>query len=552
MKQSFDRLLLGRTLAERYEIEEVMGSGGMSVVYGGRDRTLGRAVAIKVVTLPADQGESRTDLRARLRREAASAARIPSHPNVVQIYDYGTDAELDLDFIVMELLRGQDLKELLDRGAPSPEEALRILQQAARGLAAGHRAGIVHRDVKPGNILLTGEGEVKTVRILDFGIAKPMAFEAQDDLTRTGQLAYSPAYASPEQLWHERTVTPSADVYQLGLIAYEMLAAARPFDDGDRLRIAAGEDIALPVRGGWRDVPEPIRAVVERSLRTRPEDRFADAAEFAEVLDAARSTPVPPSPAQDDPDEATQALDPREARIVAVPAPVAPPAEHPGPPPPIIEDRAGSPRPRSSRSGSGSTARWAIPAALLALVAIFVLRAAMGPDGPDDTGVGAAATVETDAESTAASPAAGGEGAAGAAPSPDVEAEVTARITDLNNAWVEGDIRRHVAHYASRVDYYNSRRLPRSGVRRDRQRDLRRYDERQIRLHSQKVELLDPERVRVLVDKSWRFNGDDHGERSGRGLQEYVLKQDDDDGKWYVVSEQLLQETERRRPATDR
>ncbi|MFL5540676.1 MAG: serine/threonine-protein kinase, partial [Longimicrobiaceae bacterium] len=223
MRQPFERLLVGRKLAGRYELEEAIGAGGMSVVYRGTDRVLGRPVAVKVVALPADSDEVRENLRERFRREAGSAARIAHHPNVVQVYDYGTDADLDLDFIVMELLRGRDLKEALRQGPVPRGEALRILGEAARGLAAGHREGIVHRDVKPANVFLVGEdGRVDYVRILDFGIAKPM--EPGDDesltLTGTGQLPHSPAYASPEQLDPDAPVTPASDVYQLGLIGY--------------------------------------------------------------------------------------------------------------------------------------------------------------------------------------------------------------------------------------------------------------------------------------------------------------------------------------------
>ncbi|HEX5871229.1 MAG TPA: hypothetical protein VFY65_12470, partial [Longimicrobium sp.] len=125
------------------------------------------------------------------------------------------------------------------------------------------------------------------------------------------------------------------------------------------------------------------------------------------------------------------------------------------------------------------------------------------------------------------------------------EAEITAAVSDLNKAWVEGDISRHIAHYGSRVDYYNSNNLPRAGVRRDRTRDLRRYDDRRIGVHSVKVEWQAPDRARVLVDKEWIFGGDGRT-RQGRGMQEYVFKRDEDDGKWYVVSEQLLTTSEAR------
>ncbi len=273
-----------RTLGGRYELIEPLGHGGMSTVYRGRDRSLGRDVAVKIIRHDPAAHADVAHLRERFRREAANAARIPPHPNVVQIYDYGTDPELDLDFIVMELLPGRDLKAELQQRQPGRSEAVRILLQAARGLAAGHRVGIMHRDVKPANILLVGDAEVESVRILDFGIAKALEDDAEDDLTQISGIPHTPAYASPEQREAGGTLTPASDVYQLGLVAYEMLAGARPYDPHERERIRAGEEIPLPVRGRWSEVPGSIREVVERALRRDPRARYPDAAAFAEAL----------------------------------------------------------------------------------------------------------------------------------------------------------------------------------------------------------------------------------------------------------------------------
>ncbi|MBD0320626.1 MAG: serine/threonine protein kinase, partial [Gemmatimonadetes bacterium] len=268
MKQPFERLLLGHTLAGRYRLDEVVGAGGMSVVFRGHDLTLGRPVAVKVVSIPADSEGMRENLRERFRREAASAASIPHHPNVVQVYDYGTDPSLDLDFIVMELLRGHDLKDHLARGAPPFGEAMRIVRDAARGVAAGHRAGIIHRDVKPANVFLVGDGQMEFVRVLDFGIAKPLRADGEDALTTIGQLPHSPAYASPEQINPDIPVTTASDVYQLGLVAFETLTGERPFTQAQREHIRSGEEVPIQATDRWRAVPEGVREVIERALHT--------------------------------------------------------------------------------------------------------------------------------------------------------------------------------------------------------------------------------------------------------------------------------------------
>lgn len=288
MTRSLAQLLVGRTLADRYLVEEVIGRGGMSIVYRARDERLGRQVALKVVSLPEEA--SRADARERFRREAAAAASIPPHPNVVHVYDYGTDAALDIDFIAMELLRGHDLRTALEGPPRALPATLRILREAARGVAAGHRAGLVHRDVKPGNIVLVGDPAAETAKILDFGIAKAFEVGDEEDLTRTGQLPHSPAYASPEQVRPGGRVGPASDVYQLGLVAYELLAGERPFTVEERERIRAGEAVPVAARGRWESVPPAIREVVEQALRPDPSGRPADAAEFAEALAGAEAS----------------------------------------------------------------------------------------------------------------------------------------------------------------------------------------------------------------------------------------------------------------------
>jgi serine/threonine protein kinase len=601
MRRGFEGLMVGRTLAGRYEVVDAIARGGMSVVYRGLDRTLGREVGVKVVSLAAASDTALANFRERFRREAASAARI-QHPNVVQIFDYGTDPELELDFIVMELLRGRDLKEALRERALLPRaEALRILADAARGVAAGHRAGIVHRDVKPANVFLMGDGEVvETVKILDFGIAKPLEDDPeQQGLTTIGSLPHSPAYASPEQLDVHQPLTASSDVYQLGLIGYELLAGRRPFGEEERAAIRAGEDVSLPVTDAWRSVPPHVCEVIQRALRPRPADRFPDAAAFIEALataqadDATAFMPATtPAPVPDA--DATEFM----AATAGVPV-VSPPVPAAEPPGVSVIDRpvADAPPSTGAPTPPPSTRRpvlprtpvlWIVP--LLLLLAFAVWAARRGGDDPapvtaaaentaPDSGdlavldeeflrlEGAAAQTAATRPAPAVTPDPSAEPAAqpaatqtppqptpaGQAASPATvlaaeELKLVNAVRELNAAWVNGDISRHVGHYGSRVDYYNSNNLPRAGVRRDRARDLRRYEERQITVHAVQVQWQAPDRARVLVDKEWVFGGDGRT-RQGRGMQEYVFKRDEDDGKWYVVSEQLLTTTEARSPA---
>jgi hypothetical protein len=310
----FESLLAGRTLGGRYRVEALIGRGGMGAVYRAVDERLGRAVAVKVISPPAGvPAATREELRARFQREARSAARL-HHPNVVTIHDFGTDADLDLDYLVMNLLSGEDLATRMARGEPfSPEQAVAILSGAARGLAAGHRVGLVHRDVKPGNIFLCGgdEGGPGEIRVLDFGIAKAVADEGTvTHLTRFGHAPLSPAYAAPEQLRGESNPGPACDVYGLGAIGWELLAGARPFTQEALARIADGHDEPPPRPPAGTPLDGLLGAVLLRALELNPALRPRDASAFLDELEGAVAgrmpTPVP-RPAAPRPVEAVAA-----------------------------------------------------------------------------------------------------------------------------------------------------------------------------------------------------------------------------------------------------
>src|SRR5215210_1518311 len=268
---------IGTVLGGRYRLVELLGQGGMATIYRARDNQLERNVAVKV--LRPEYGTD-PDFIDRFRHEAQSAASL-NHPNVVGVYDYGTDPVGP--FIVMELVEGEDLSSVLRKtGALPPRAAARLVAQAARAVAAAHDNGFVHRDVKPGNILVTREGRVK---VADFGIARALAESA---LTLPGTTLGSVHYFSPEQARGE-LATPQSDIYSLGIVLFELLTGRRPWTGDTAAAIATARLTgAVPspssVHGG---IPPTLEAIDQKAMATNPEDRFATAAEMAGALEEA-------------------------------------------------------------------------------------------------------------------------------------------------------------------------------------------------------------------------------------------------------------------------
>jgi eukaryotic-like serine/threonine-protein kinase len=268
-----------QVLLERYEVGRLLGAGGMAEVFEGRDRLLARRVAIKV---PLAQYAHDPEFAQRFRREAQAAASL-SHPGVVAVYDTGT--ENGTHFIVMEFVDGRTLKEVIRTEAPLyPDRAAEITADVCSALAAAHARGLVHRDVKPANIMLMPDGRVK---LMDLGIARAAAGET---VTQTAAMLGTAQYLSPEQA-QGQTVDYRSDLYSLGCCLYEMLTGTVPFRGATPVAIAyqhVREDPAAP-RLLNPDIPPALEAVCLKAMAKRPEDRYQTAAEFRADLERART-----------------------------------------------------------------------------------------------------------------------------------------------------------------------------------------------------------------------------------------------------------------------
>lgn len=266
---------LPRVLGERYLLEERIAMGGMASVWRAHDELLARTVAIKLLH---DHLASDEDFRERFRREAIAAAKL-THPNVVSLYDTGSDNERV--YLVMEFVDGLTLKEVIsDLGVLEPGQAALVGEKIARALAYAHERGLVHRDVKPANILL-GEGGV--VKVADFGIAK--ADESSHDLTRTGMVLGTAAYVAPEQVL-ALPVSGQADQYALGCVLYEALTGQQPFRGESPVATAALrlEQDPLPLRSLRADCPRGLSDIVLRALARDAEQRYPTTGDLADAL----------------------------------------------------------------------------------------------------------------------------------------------------------------------------------------------------------------------------------------------------------------------------
>jgi serine/threonine protein kinase len=283
-------------LGGRYRLSGRIAVGGMGEVWRGTDELLDRAVAVKLLSAAHATDEA---FRARFRAEARYAASL-SHPNIAQVFDYGEttgneEAAAGLPsggaYLIMELVQGEPLSAVIARQERlSPGDTLRIVSQSADALAAAHEAGIVHRDIKPGNLLVTSDG---TTKITDFGIARAMWAAQASHLTQTGMVMGTASYVSPEQATGG-TITSASDIYSLGVVAYECLVGEPPFTAETPVAIAVAH-MHRPVPPLPDDVPAPVAELVTSMLAKAPEDRPQSARWVADRARQLRSS-LPSSP----------------------------------------------------------------------------------------------------------------------------------------------------------------------------------------------------------------------------------------------------------------
>jgi serine/threonine-protein kinase len=379
-------------ISDRYEIGDRLGSGGMSTVYRATDRVLERTVAVKVLAEHLSDDEK---FVARFRREALAVARL-IHPNIVQVYDTGVDD--GRHYIVMEYVEGRSGAQLLQtQGTLGADTSVSIGIQACAGLEYAHRQGIVHRDVKPGNLMVIGgpagkrrkgtsahdppTGEM-TVKLTDFGIARAAE---QTRLTQVGSVVGTAAYLAPEQARGEEA-TASADVYALGVVLYQLLTGRLPWEGSTLAELAIRRENESPLAPTSYDssVPETLSDAVLAALAADPAERFGSARDFSQALRGGLSGIAP----EISPPETTR-MPPTDATTAMPPEPTTPVAQEPAPPPPRPAPRpvitpAGRPR---KRGAFGRLMRFlgillliAILAAIIAAVVLLVTDAGQDTD----------------------------------------------------------------------------------------------------------------------------------------------------------------------------
>lgn len=356
-------------VAGKYEVLSELGKGGMGVVFLANQVAIDRRCALKMLRADA---VADPDALARFHREARSASRI-QHPNVVAVFDFG-QAEDGSAYLAMEFVDGRTLADVLHEGPLPPRRAARIAWQVANGLGVAHELGIVHRDLKPGNIMLTTyRSWTDFVKVVDFGIAKPVGAGSQSSVTSTGLRVGTPAYMSPEQ-WIDGNVDARSDLFTLALIVVEMLSGRTPPPQPSLMMDGTTLIESVPKTTPW---PDSLKRVLSRALQRLPEDRYGSVAEFSRELVAAVNEWEPPAPGVREPwDERLGVVTPATTAV--------------------------------ARPGRRSAVRAGIAAPVVALTGWFAWKALSGglaspatPAATDSGGTSAPVSVDAPADSTA-------------------------------------------------------------------------------------------------------------------------------------------------------
>ncbi len=373
-------------IASRYEIERRLGAGGMSTVFLATDSVLERAVAVKLL---AEHLADDEDFVARFRREALAAARL-QHPNIVQVFDSGQDPESHRHYIVMEYVEGPSAADLLrEYRELDIEQTVAIVRDACHGLDYAHRAGVVHRDVKPGNLLLAEETGI--TKLADFGIAKAAE---QTRITQVGSVLGTAAYLSPEQARGEEA-GPASDTYSLGVCAYQFLTGRLPHEYSSltELALKQQQEVVAPIREFRPEVPAELDDAIRLCLERDPGSRYRSSLELAQAIEAGlhgQATDATRRLSLSDADaDATRALDATSATRAMPRTSYAPPAysEPTAPPPRRRDDREARRAARRRRMAS-------FFALLLVLAAIAAVAVAV--IASQDNGGGGVSPVDAD------------------------------------------------------------------------------------------------------------------------------------------------------------
>jgi eukaryotic-like serine/threonine-protein kinase len=370
--------VIGEVVGGRYRVVRQIAAGGMGVIWEAVHVVTGRRVALKIIRIRSIDVEDRPTWMARFAREARAVGGLDS-PHIAEVFDASTDDATGQPFMAMELLNGEDVGQLLKRThALPPEVALRVVGQACVGLARAHRAGIIHRDIKPGNLFLAHEDDTVTVKLLDFGVAKlekdDRPESTEGELTRTGAILGTPSYMSPEQAMGLKQMDQRADLWSLGVVLYRLLCGSLPhpnLEGTGQLIVAICTQPAPSVQIAAPWVPPEIAAIVRRALKIDQQQRYQTAEEMLADIFACVNGSLELTPAllESVPEEQRTRV---AVRYSERPTMAAPGRDESATQPGMSHEATESP---AAVSQAAARARWTKPAAALIAVPLVAVLA---------------------------------------------------------------------------------------------------------------------------------------------------------------------------------